>query len=69
MTNLQFTKLDPPERKRAYYFPGGKVEIENVTAICVRQSGTHRIETASGEKYIINPGWFAIRLEVDAWTF
>lgn len=67
--SLEFTKLDPPERRRVYHFPGGKVEIENVAAVCVRSSGTHRIETADGKKYIVNPGWLAIELDMDGWTF
>lgn len=44
-SELQFVKLDPPERKRIYYFPGRELVIENVSAVCVRPSGTHRIET------------------------
>lgn len=70
MNDLQFTKLDPPEKRRAYVFPGPNiVAFENVTAVCVRPSGTHRLETADGMKHIVNTGWLAITLEMDAWTF
>jgi hypothetical protein len=66
----EFTKLSPPERCRTYIFPDDvKVDILNVSAVAVSKSGTHRIETVSGEKYIIPPGWIAIKLDMDDWTF
>jgi hypothetical protein len=65
---LSFAKLNPPERKRTYHFPSGKLSIENVTAICVRPSGTHRLETAEGRRWIITAGWLAVELDVDDWT-
>lgn len=60
--------LNPSEKKRTYTFPSGKVEIENVSAICVRASGTHRLETADGKKIIIPAGWLMIELDVESWT-
>ena len=63
---LIFTKLDKPERKRTYHFPGHTITIENVVTVCVRLSGTHRLESADGRKWIINPGWSAIELDMDA---
>lgn len=62
------TKLEHIEKKRTYIFPSGKVELLNVTAICVRPSGTHRLETQDGRKWIVNPGWLAIELDVQDWT-
>jgi hypothetical protein len=67
--DLNFTKLEPPERKRIYHFPGRSIVIENVVAVAVRPGGTHRLETADGRKWIVNPGWLAIELDMDAWTF
>lgn len=69
MDKPEFTKLDPPERKRTYHFPGRSLTVENVSAICVRPSGTHRLETADGKKFIVAPGWLMIELDMDAWTF
>lgn len=67
---LDFRYIVPPENSRTYIFPGGgEVRIEKVSAVCVRPGGSHRLETADGMKYIIPPGWLAIRLVVDAWTF
>lgn len=64
-----FTKLESPERKRTYHYDGGKsFEVTNVVALCVRPSGTHRLETADGKKWIVPAGWLAIELDVDAWT-
>ena len=68
--NLNFTAINPPEKKRTYLFPGGeKLEFEQVAAVCVRPSGSHRLETASGKKYIVAPGWLAIELDMEHWTF
>lgn len=65
----EFTTLDPPERRRTYHFGSDKIVIENVTAICVRPSGTHRLETSDGKKWIVDGTWDAIELDVPAWTF
>jgi hypothetical protein len=64
----ELTKLAPPEKRRRYIFPVGEVVIDNVTALCVRPSGTHRLETADGKKFIVNPGWLAVELDVESWT-
>jgi hypothetical protein len=66
---LKWTELNPPERKRTYIFPTNDLEISDVLRICIRPSGSHRIETADGLKYIVNPGWLAIVLDTDDWTF
>lgn len=66
---LSFTKLNPPERKRTYHFSDCKISIENVATVCVRPSGTHRLETQDGRKFIVNPGWMAVELDVDHWSF
>ena len=68
---MEFVKIDPPEPKRTYLFPGGeRVTVENVCAVCVRPSGGHRLETTDGRKWIIAPGWLAVELQgVAAWTF
>lgn len=66
---MNFTKLDPPERKRTYHFRGQSISYENVTAIEVRSSGRHRLELADGRKIIVQPDWLAVELEVDSWTF
>lgn len=69
MDKPELTKLNPPERSRTYVFPNGKYTINNVTAVGVRPSGTHRVEDANGRKYVIPPGWMAVELDVDDWTF
>lgn len=68
MEELNLKKIDPPERKRIYHFPDRSLTIENVTALCVRQSGTHRLEIADGKKCIVNPWWLMIELDMDQWT-
>jgi hypothetical protein len=62
------TTLDPPEKKRTYHFAQRSFVLENVVALCVRPSGTHRLETADGRKWIVPTGWLVIELEVEAWT-
>jgi hypothetical protein len=66
----EFVQLDPPENSRTYKFPGGEsVTLTNVTAICIRKSGMHRLETSNGLKHIVPPGWLHIVIEVADWTF
>lgn len=43
--------------------------LTNVVAVGVRPSGTHRVETGDGKKWIIPGGWLAIELDMDEWTF
>ncbi len=65
----EMTPLNAPERKRTYHYAdGGKMEIFNVVALCVRPSGSHRLETKDGRKWIIAAGWMAIELDMDEWT-
>lgn len=57
------------EQSRTYHFASRAITFQNVTAICVRPSGTHRLETADGKKHIVASGWLAITLDTLAWTF
>lgn len=67
---LKFTKLDPPEEWREYLYPNGQVvRFENVTAICIRPSGSNRLEMADGTKAVILEGFLAVRFKATAWTF
>jgi hypothetical protein len=66
---ITMTKISPPEKRRVYHFANGeKVELMNVVGVCVRPSGTHRLETADGRKWIVPAGWLAIELDMEAWT-
>jgi hypothetical protein len=65
----QMAKLDPVERSRTYHFPSGeKITIEGVSQILVRPSGSHRLVTQTGVKWIIASGWIAIEIDVDNWS-
>lgn len=57
------------EKWRIYHFPTGTLKIEHVIKLCVRPSGTHRLETADGTKWIIPVGWIAIEIDSDEWIF
>ena len=60
---LDLTKLEQPERKRTYTFPGGeKIEILGVTHIAVKT--THRLQTSDGKLHIVPSGW--LHIEIDA---
>ncbi len=63
---LKFTTIIG-EKSRTYIFPNAELVIENVTGICVRPSGTHRL-IAQGGKFIVNTGWIAINIDADAWS-
>ena len=67
MDELKFQAVTG-EKSRTYTFPDGIVRIEGVSKLCVRDSGSHRIETADGKKYIVAAGWIAIQVEADAWS-
>lgn len=70
-----FNKLTPPERSRKYIFPNGEIVFQDVTAVAVSPSGTHRLElgglgqVGAARKAIVPTGWIGIVLDVDDWTF
>ena len=65
----ELTKLDTPERSRTYRFPDGEtVTINSVTHFLERDSGTHRLKTASGRLWIVPKGWLAIEIDADGWS-
>lgn len=67
---LEFVILEKLERMRTYIYKDGfNLEIKNVISVSVRPSGSHRLETSDGEKWIVLPGFIAIKLDVDEWTF
>ena len=59
------------EAKRTYIFPNNnRVEFEGVEQICVRKSGTHRLNLKDGRKVIVPTGWLAVEIEgLPAWGF
>ena len=62
--------LSPGESVREYTFPGGDVvRIEEIVRIAVSVNGTHRLETKSGQKHIVPPGWIHITFNAESWTF
>jgi hypothetical protein len=71
----KWIELEKPERKRTYIYappcdgsPEGKIEFTNVTAIYASESGIHYLECDQG-KVIVQFGWVAIILDVEAWTY
>jgi hypothetical protein len=66
---LKWTVLYRPERSRTYVFPGNEeFRVDGVTRICVRPSGSHRLETKDGLKVIVKAGWLAIKIVADDWS-
>ena len=69
-TDLNFREINPPERERKYIFPDAQeISFKNVSGICVRPSGNHRLNLASGKKAIVKGDWRAIIFDMDEWTF
>lgn len=69
MSEIKWTELNPPERRRTYHFQNESFTFENVVRIEVRESGKHRLETANGRKAFVNTGWLCLEIEADGWTF
>ncbi len=69
MAKPELMPLNHVERSRTYHFPDGKtLTLKDVTHLLVRPSGTHRLMTKDGRKWIVPPGWLAVELDVDDWT-
>lgn len=66
---MEFKEIDKGERSRTYVFPHGRFTIKNAVRVCVRPSGSHRVEDTEGGKYIIPAGWLALKVEADTWSF
>jgi hypothetical protein len=65
-----FTTLKDVENERTYFWAGNNsFTVKKVTRIAVSERGTHRLETADGEKFIIAPGWLYMKLKMNEWTF
>lgn len=63
-------QLETPERKRTYIYPGGeRLQVEGVTMIRLGSGYHHYLECADGSKVIMAPGWLAIEIDTDEWTF
>jgi hypothetical protein len=65
---LQFQEITEGEKSRTYHFANGDFTVANLARICVRPSGTHRLETADGKKYIVPAGWLAIEVVAERWS-
>lgn len=72
MPKGEWVELNPPERERRYIYAGVSSELvyKNVRRIKVSESGNHYIEADGVNGHaIVAPGWRAIELDVDSWTF
>jgi hypothetical protein len=68
MDDLKFNVISPPEKSRTYIFPAGSITVLGVSGVCVRPSGTHRLECSDGARWIIPAGWLGIKLDIADWT-
>ncbi len=65
-----FITLKDVENERTYFWPGNNsLTVKKVARIAVSERGTHRLETADGEKLIVPPGWLYMKLKMAEWTF
>jgi len=57
------------EISRTYVYPAGeKYTVEAVISLKVSHSGTHYLQTASGQKIIMRCGWLAIVIDAPSWS-
>lgn len=67
---IEWITLKYIERSRTYYFENDrKLRINNVVAVCVRQSGTHRLKTKEGKFWVIPATWLGIEIDCNEFTF
>ena len=74
LTDLKSAVLDwhnVQEGSRTYHYAGGEtMEFKEVTRVCVRPSGNHRLEMKNGDKAIVAAGWRAITFkDSPKWEF
>lgn len=71
MPKGEWIELNAPERSRTYVYAGGETLVyKNVRRVKVTESGNHYIEADGVNGHaIVAPGWRAIELDMDAWTF
>jgi len=55
------------ETSRTYVFPNARHTVHLVNKVMFSTSGTHYLETESGEKQIVNKGWMAIEIDAKNW--
>lgn len=68
MSKPDFTKVKM--QNRVYLFPNGdEVLVRDVVSVNVSKTGTHRLNTSGGQKWIIPPKWIAINFDAEDWTF
>ena len=68
LMKLEWTEIGG-EESRTYRFPDGStVKVDKVARVCVRPSGTHRLETQDGRKFIVREGWNAIEIVAKEWS-
>lgn len=66
----QWIPLKSFERSRTYlYSDNQKITFKDVTALYVSSSGTHYLEYEGEKKAIVMPGYRAILLDMDKWTY
>lgn len=66
---IDMTPLTNGERARTYVWPNAVTNtIQNVTHICARPSGSHRLQTADGLKHIVPSGWIQLVIDADEWS-
>lgn len=67
-TDLDFTELTNELRRTYHYGDGSGFTIDNVTKLCVRPSGSHRLEVQDGRKYIVRPDWHVLEIVAKEWS-
>ena len=59
---------DVYESLRIYYFEGDQdLAIRSPVRLKVSEGGYHYLETSSGKKVIVSPGWMGIELQDGDW--
>jgi len=64
----EFTTVN--EGSRTYHYLEGSLCFKNIESVCIRPSGSHRLNLKDGRKVVVVPGWKALEISgIDDWIF
>ena len=58
------------EAQRIYTYKDKTISFKDIESICVRSSGSHRLNLKNGDRVVVQPGWLTLRIKgLPEWIF